>query len=157
RRALRNIALDLMAATGEPHVMTLAMKQYEAADNMTDRIAALSTLNAHDVPQRTAALEDFYTRYQDEPLVIDKWFVLQATAPHPGTLQRVEQLTAHPAFSFTNPNRVRSLIGAFAQMNQREFNRPDGAGYEFVADRILALDPANPQVASRLATAFKRW
>jgi len=157
KRALRNVALDLMAATGEPHAVAAAASQYEAADNMTDRIAALSTLNLHDVPQRAAALEDFFHRYRDDPLVIDKWFALQATAPHADTLNRVETLTTHPAFSFANPNRVRSLIGAFAQINQKEFNRPDGAGYEFVADRILALDPANPQLAARLATAFKSW
>jgi len=157
KRALRNVALDLMAATGEPHAVAAAARQYEAADNMTDRIAALSTLNLHDVPQRAAALEDFFHRYRDDPLVIDKWFALQATAPHADTLNRVETLTTHPAFSFANPNRVRSLIGAFAQINQKEFNRPDGAGYEFVADRILALDPANPQLAARLATAFKSW
>ena len=77
--------------------------------------------------------------------------------PDPATLDRVRALTAHPAFSMTNPNRVRSLIGAFAQGNPTQFNRPDGAGYEFVADRILALDPNNPQVASRMTTAFKSW
>ena len=157
KRALRNVALDLMAATGEPHAIALAAKQYETADNMTDRIAALSTLNHHEVPERAAALQDFYARYRDEPLIIDKWFVLQATAPHADTLNRVDALTAHPAFSLANPNRVRSLIGAFAQMNHKEFNRPDGAGYDFVADKILALDPANPQIAARLATAFKSW
>jgi aminopeptidase N len=157
RRALRNVALDLMAATGEPHAIALATTQYETADNMTDRIAALSTLNAHDVAARQTALEDFYRRFQSEPLIIDKWFVVQAAAPLPGTLERVEALVSHPAFSLANPNRVRSLIGAFAQANQKEFNRPDGAGYEFVAGKILALDPANPQVAARLATAFRSW
>jgi aminopeptidase N len=157
KRALRNVALDLMAATGEPHAIAAAAKQCQTADNMTDRIAALSTLNLHDGPQRTAALEDFYQRYRDDPLVIDKWFVLQATAPHSDTLSRVDALIAHPAFSLANPNRVRSLIGAFAQMNQKEFNRPDGAGYEFVADKILALDPTNPQIAARLTTAFRSW
>jgi aminopeptidase N len=77
--------------------------------------------------------------------------------PDPATLDRVRALAEHPAFSMANPNRVRSLIGGFAQGNQTQFNRPDGAGYEFVADRILALDPANPQVASRMTTAFKSW
>jgi aminopeptidase N len=157
QRALKNIALDLLAATGESHVIARAADQYNTADNMTDRMAALATLNQHDVRERVAALDDFYQRYRDEPLIIDKWFSLQATAPHPETLGRVQAFTQHPAFSFANPNRVRSLIGAFAQMNHKEFNRPDGAGYEFVADRILALDPANPQVASRLSTAFKSW
>jgi aminopeptidase N len=157
KRALKNIALDLLAATGEPHVIARAARQYDTADNMTDRIAALATLNQHDVRERAAALDDFYQRYHDDPLIIDKWFSLQATAPHAETLGRVQAFTEHPAFSFANPNRIRSLIGAFAQMNHKEFNRPDGAGYEFVADRILALDPSNPQVASRLSTAFKSW
>jgi aminopeptidase N len=93
-----------------------------------------------------AAFDDFYQRYSDDPLIIDKWFSLQAMTPDPATLDRVRALTGHPAFSMANPNRVRSLIGAFAQGNPTQFNRPDGAGYEFMADRILALDPNNPQV-----------
>ena len=124
---------------------------------MTDRMAALATLTLHDVPERQAALDDFYERYQSDPLIIDKWFVLQATTPDPKTLDRVKALTGHAAFSMTNPNRVRSLIGSFAQGNPTQFNRADGAGYEFVADKILALDPANPQVASRMTTAFRTW
>ena len=89
--------------------------------------------------------------------MLDKWFVLEATAPHAGTLERVRALTAHPAFSLANPNRVRALLGAFAHSNPTQFNRADGAGYEFVADRILELDPPNPQAASRLATSFRSW
>ena len=124
---------------------------------MTDRMAALSTLSLHAVPERTAAFDDFYRRYREDPLIVDKWLALQAMTPDPATLDRVRSLTAHPAFSMSNPNRVRSLIGAFAQGNQTQFNRPDGAGYEFVVDKILALDPANPQVAARMSTAFKSW
>ena len=157
RRMLKNACLDLLAATQESHAIKLAANQYQSADNMTDRMAALATLSLHDVAERKAAFDDFYQRYRDDPLIIDKWFVLQATSPDPGTLDRVKALTSHPAFSMSNPNRVRSLIGAFAQGNATQFNRPDGAGYEFVADRILALDPANPQVASRMSTAFKSW
>ena len=115
------------------------------------------TLSLHDVPERKAAFDDFYRRYRDDPLIIDKWFALQAMTPDPATLDRVRALTEHPAFSMANPNRVRSLIGAFAQGNPTQFNRPDGAGYEFVADTILALDPNNPQVAARMTTAFKSW
>jgi aminopeptidase N len=157
RRLLKNVCLDLLAATQESHAIRLVAKQYQAADNMTDRIAALGTLSLHDVPERKAAFDDFYQRYRDDPLIIDKWFALQAMTPDPGTLDRVRALTEHAAFSMTNPNRVRSLIGSFAQGNPTQFNRPDGAGYEFVADRILALDPNNPQVASRMTTAFKSW
>ena len=157
RRTLKNMCLDLLAATQESHAIRLAATQYQAADNMTDRMAALSTLSLHDVAERKAAFEDFYQRYREDPLIIDKWFVLQAMTPDPATLDRVRSLTGHPAFSTSNPNRVRSLIGSFAHGNQTQFNRPDGAGYEFVADRILALDPNNPQVASRMTTAFKSW
>ncbi len=157
RRLLKNVCLDLLAATQESHAIRLVAQQYQAADNMTDRMAALGTLSLHDVPERQAAFDDFYGRYKDDPLIIDKWFSLQATTPDPKTLDRVRALTGHPAFSMTNPNRVRSLIGAFAQGNATQFNRADGLGYEFVADRILALDPANPQVASRMTTAFKSW
>jgi aminopeptidase N len=157
RRLLKNVSLDLLAATQESHAIRLAAEQYQAANNMTDRMAALSTLSLHDVPERQAAFDDFYQRYRDDPLIIDKWFVLQAMTPDPATLDRVRVLTGHPAFSMANPNRVRSLIGSFAQGNPTQFNRADGAGYEFVADRILALDPNNPQVASRMTTAFKSW
>src|SRR5262249_18633860 len=121
RRALRNTCLDLLAATGESHAIRLAATQYKAADNMTDRMAALSTLNQHEGAERSAALDDFYQRYRDDRLVIDKWFALQANAPQPGTLARVRELTRHPAFSFANPNRVRALISAFAHGNQTQF------------------------------------
>jgi aminopeptidase N len=157
RRALKNACLDLIAADGADAGVALAARQYQATDNMTDRMAALATLSLHDRPERTAALEDFYRRYEKDPLVIDKWFALQASIPEPATLDRVRKLTAHPAFSFANPNRLRSLIGAFAQANQTQFNRPDGAGYDFLADAVLALDPKNPQVAARLLAAFKSW
>jgi aminopeptidase N len=157
RRALKNICLDLLAATAESHAIRLASTQYRTADNMTDRMAALSTLNQHDGPDRDAALEDFYQQYRDDPLVVDKWFVLQATAPHAGTIARVQALTGHPAFSMSNPNRVRSLIGAFASSNQTQFNRLDGAGYDLVADTVMTLDSPNPQVAARLLSAFKSW
>ena len=157
RRALKNACLDLLAARGEQSAIAAAMRQFESADNMTDRMAALTTLSLHDVPERTAALDDFYRRFQDDPLVIDKWFSLQATIPDAATLQRVRDLTAHPAFSFSNPNRMRALIGAFAQANHTQFNRADGTGYAFVADTVVALDRKNPQVAARLLAAFKSW
>ena len=111
---------------------------------MTDRMAALAALSLCDVPERAAALDDFYDRYSGDPLIVDKWFALQASIPERATLDRVKALTAHPAFSFGNPNRVRALIAAFATGNQKEFNRPDGAGYDFVIDTVLALDPKNP-------------
>jgi len=157
RRALRNICLDLLVATRRPDAVSLAARQYQAADNMTDRMAALSTLSLCDVPERAATLDDFYARYADDPLIVDKWFTLQATIPEPATLDRVKALTGHRAFSFANPNRVRALIHAFALANQREFNRADGAGYDFVVDTVLALDRKNPQLSARLLAALKSW
>ncbi|HYV70991.1 MAG TPA: aminopeptidase N [Pseudolabrys sp.] len=157
RRALRNVAVDLLASTGQPGDIARASKQYETADNMTDRMAALGTLCLHDTPERQRALDHFYARYAADALVIDKWFALQATIPRPETLEKVRNLTTHPAFSLANPNRIRALIGAFAQGNATQFNRADGAGYNFIADIVLALDPKNPQVSARLATAFRTW
>jgi aminopeptidase N len=157
RRFLKNACLDLLAADGNAEGTARAAEQYRDAGNMTDRIAALATLSLHDVPQRAEAIGDFYRRYSGDPLIIDKWFALQAAVPEAGTLDSVRALTAHPAFSISNPNRVRSLIGTFAQGNLTQFNRADGRGYEFVADNVLALDEKNPQVAARLLSAFKSW
>jgi aminopeptidase N len=157
RRALKNACLDLLAADGGNDGITLAARQFAAADNMTDRMAALATLSLHDRPERVDALADFYLRHEGDPLVIDKWFALQATIPEPATLERVRKLAAHPAFSYANPNRLRALIGAFAHSNQTQFNRPDGLGYDFLAETVLALDGKNPQVAARLLSAFKSW
>ena len=157
RRALQNVCLDLLAATRQDEAIGRAYAQYESADNMTDRMAALETLSQHDRPERARALEDFYRRYAGDPLIIDKWLALQAAIPEQATLERVRALTAHPAFSMANPNRVRSLIGSFALVNHTQFNRVDGAGYEFVADLMLALDSKNPQVAARIMGAFRSW
>jgi aminopeptidase N len=156
RRALKNVCLDLLAAAGVSAI-ALAARQYHQAGNMTDRMAALQTLSVYPVPERQAALDDFYRRYASNPLIIDKWLGLQAAIPEAGTLDRVRSLTRHQAFSLTNPNRVRALIGGFAQNNQTQFNRADGAGYEFLADTVLALDPKNPQVSARITTAFRSW
>jgi len=157
RRSLRNVALDLLAANGSRSGIARAAQQYDAADNMTDRMAALATLSLHDTPDRTRALSDYYTRHVSDALVVDKWFSLQAMIPAPNTLDNVRSLTGHPAFSMANPNRVRALIGAFAGGNTTQFNRIDGAGYDFVADTVLALDQKNPQLSARLATAFRTW
>ncbi len=157
RRSLRNVALDLLAATENPDDLARAYCQYQAADNMTDRVAALATLALHGAPERQQALADFYERYESDALVVDKWFSLQATIPQPETLDTVRNLTRHPAFSLANPNRVRALIGAFAQGNTTQFNRIDGLGYDFIAEIVLALDPKNPQISARLATAFRTW
>ena len=157
RRALRNALLDyLSAASGEP---AFALRQFAEADNMTDRHAALAVL-VHRFPGSDAAeqaLAAFEKRHGGDLLVMDKWFNLQATIPGAATLDRVRALTRHPAYSTSNPNRVRSLIGAFANANQTGFHRKDGAAYAFFVDTILELDRANPQVAARMATALRSW
>jgi aminopeptidase N len=157
RRSSRNACLDLATACGERDAVALAAHQYDTADNMTDRMAALGTLSIHDVPARADALADFHDRYQHDPLVIDKWLALQAGIPEEATLDRVRALMRHEAFSINNPNRVRALIGTYAQANQTQFNRADGRGYRFVVDTVLDLDKRNPQLAARLMGAFKSW
>ncbi len=156
QRALRNTCLDLLAATEDKTEQKRAFMQFEQADNMTDRMAALAVLSQYATPDRERALEAFEARYRDDPLVLDKWFAVQARIAESGTLDRVQKLTQHPAFSMTNPNRMRALIGVFAA-NPSQFNRADGRGYAFVADTVLGLDSKNPQVAARLLSAFKSW
>ncbi|MFG1412843.1 aminopeptidase N [Xanthobacter sp. VTT E-85241] len=157
RRALRNLSLDYLTLPGTPQALARAVAQFEAADNMTDRFAALAVLSQHDTPERTQALDAFFRRFENDPLVIDKWLSLQAMIPETGTLERVKRLSLMPFFSMTNPNRVRALIGAFATGNATQFNRADGAGYDFLVEVVLGLDGTNPQVASRMLSAFKTW
>src|SRR5215470_6906127 len=157
RRALKNACLDLLTGTGDAVAVARAKRQYKRADNMTDRMAALQALALCDCAERTAALDDFYGRYAGDPLIVDKWLSLQAAIPEAATLDRVKALTAHPAFSMANPNRVRALIGAFAMSNQTQSNRADGKGYDFIVETVLAIDPKNPQLAARLLSALKSW
>ena len=124
---------------------------------MTDALAALALLADRAEPAREAAFSEFYERWREEPLVIDKWFALQATSRLPDTLQRVRRLLDHPAFTYATPNRVYALIANFGMGNPVRFHAPDGSGYRFIADQVLVLDPRNPQVASRLLTPLGRW
>jgi len=157
RRSLRNIALAYLChATGD---MAPAAKMFAEADNMTDRAHALGLLT-HLAPLTDIALEalkTFQTEFRNEPIVMDKWFMIQATAPGAKTLDTVKSLTGQPGFSWDNPNRVRSLIGAFSTGNPTGFNRTDGEGYQFLCQAIGRLDRANPQVAARLLTAMRSW
>jgi aminopeptidase N len=157
RRALANGALDLIAAADPLLGERLAATQVESATNMTDRLAAFAVLTTIPGEAREHAIAAFGERFSDEPLVLDKWFALQAAIPEAGTLDRVKALMGHPAFSMTNPNRIHSLIGSFAMANPSQFNRADASGYEFLADIVLELDGSNPQVAARLLTAFGPW
>jgi aminopeptidase N len=124
---------------------------------MTDQSHALYLLAARSGDLRKSALDDFYARWSSDPVVIDTWFSAQAVAPTPATLNRVRALLRHPLFSLTAPNKVRSLIYAFAMQNPMQFNRADGGGYKLVADQVLAIDAFNPQVAARLAGCFRSW
>ncbi|HQR53832.1 MAG TPA: aminopeptidase N, partial [Burkholderiales bacterium] len=156
RRALRNACLGYLMELDEPELRALAMRQFEAADNMTDAMAALSALANTDCAERAVALQAFYERWQDEPLVVDKWLAVQAASRLPDTLAAVERLTRHEAFDLRNPNKVYALIRGFAA-NYVRFNAADGRGYAFLADQVIALDALNPQVAARLARGFDRW
>ncbi|HEU5284903.1 MAG TPA: aminopeptidase N, partial [Sphingomicrobium sp.] len=155
-RRLRSVALGLVAAADPAEGAALAKAQFDAAANMTDRQGALAILVSLDRPERQEALDSFYRRFEDDPLVVDKWFALQATAQRADTIDEVERLAAHPAFTLANPNRLRALAGTFAA-NQWVFHHRSGRGYRFVADMILAADRLNPQVAARLVPPFGRW
>jgi aminopeptidase N len=155
-RRIRSIALGYLAAGNAADAAALAFRQFEAADNMTDRQGALTTLSKLDSDERIAALDIFYQRYSDNPLVLDKWFSTQALSSRDDTPDAVAELARHQDFMLTNPNRARALIGAFA-VNQRAFHTPDGRGYRFVADQLLALDKINPQTAAKLLPPLGRW
>ncbi len=157
RRSLKNLALFLLSTLGEEESLELCRSQYRRGENMTDVLAALSALSELDHPARAEALEDFYGRWKSDPLVLDKWFSLQATAGRPTVLEEVRTLLGHPAFSLRNPNKVRALLGGFAHGNPAGFHRADGEGYAFIGDQVLALDRINPQVTARLVGAFSRW
>jgi len=157
QRALKNVCLDYLMQIDEPEGRALALNQFSTAGNMTDQLGALAPLMNCEGPERTEALAAFYDRWRREPLVVDKWLTLQATSRRPGTLNTVQQLMAHEAFSLRNPNKVRALIGAFCQANPIHFHAADASGYTFLADQALALNAFNPQIAARLVTAFTRW
>ncbi|WP_323795743.1 aminopeptidase N [Nisaea sp.] len=156
-RALKALALGYLVAGGEGDALALAARQASNSVTMTDSMAALQALNGTDCPERTAALADFHDRWENTPLVLDKWFTLRATSCLPDTLSEVEALLEHPKFDLGTPNRVRALIGAFASGNPVRFHAPDGAGYSFLADQIIKLDGLNPQIAARLVAPLTRW
>jgi len=156
KRALKNPALAYLNAAPDDASVALAQRQFDEADNMTDRAAALSALVAARVPQAADALAVFYDEFQNEALVVDKWFAMQASSPTTD-LAAVRALMTHPAFTLRNPNRARSLVAMFCVNNPVQFHAPDGSGYAFWAEQVIALDALNPQVASRLARAMDRW
>ena len=157
RRALRNAALALLTRRGEKSDISRLTRHYRQSDNMTDQTVALALLANQPGPEREKALADFYKRWKDDHIVIDRWFGVQATSSLPDTPERVATLKEHELFSMTNPNKVRSLVGSFASFNMVGFNRPDGAGYKLVADTVLELDGFNPSIAARMLSAFRSW
>jgi aminopeptidase N len=157
RRALRNACLFYLAAGDPAAAARLAKAQFDDGGNMTDVLAALAMLVDIDGPERAAALDAFYRSWQGDPLVIDKWFALQARSSLPGTIAALRQLTHHPAFTRANPNRVRALVATFSQANPLHFHAASGEGYAFLTEEVLALDKPNPQMAARLVQPLGQW
>ena len=157
RRSLKNAALAMLARCDRQGAAQACHEQFLAAGNMTDRLAALAILVDEDLPGHDDALAEFHQRWQHDPLVLDKWFTLQALASSEEVFSDLLRLRAHPDFTLRNPNRVRSLLGAFAHSNPGRFHRNDGQGYDFIASEVLALDRLNPQIATRLASSLSRW
>jgi len=156
RRRLRSVALGYLIASGAEEAPATALRQFEDADNMTDRYGALAALANSEAAQRQTALAEFYERYRTDPLVLDKWFTVQATSTRPDTAEAVAGLAGHADFTIANPNRLRALVGAFAS-NPHAFHDASGRGYRFLADMILAADRLNPQTAARLVPPLGRW
>ncbi len=158
RRSLQNIALSYLIQSAKPEVLAACQEQYKDCDNMTERLTALAVLvNSSFDKEKAEALAMFADYFKDDPLVMDQWFSVQAGCTLPGGLERVQALMSHPAFTLKNPNKIRALIGAFANQNAINFHRADGAGYRFLADQIITLNALNPQIASRLLTPLTRW
>ncbi len=156
-RKLKNTALTYLIATGKEDYVGLADRQYRASDNMTDSVAALSGLKDITHPVREALFADYYDKWQKDALVIDKWFMLQAMAVRASTIADVKALMDHPAFTLRNPNRMRSLIGAFASGNPVYFHERSGEGYRILSGVIAALNKTNPQIAARLVAPLGQW
>jgi aminopeptidase N len=156
QRALRHLALDFLAAAGSLSAESV-LQDFRNADNMTDRLAHLQRLVHFNMASANAAINEFYVRYENDELVLDKWFAVQASAPLPSTFDRVRELVDHNKFSLRNPNKVRSLLGTFARSNPSCFHHGDGATYEWFAQQVQELDALNPQVAAKLSSALAGW
>ena len=158
RRSLRNLALGYLMSLPNPAHLALAEQQFSTADNMTDQFAALVNIVHSDFSDAgQSVLDSFLTQWQQESLVMNQWLMVQATDPKPGALARVMQLLDHPIYDARNPNKIRSVIGAFCNQNAVNFHAEDGSGYRFLADHIIKLDGQNPQIAARLLTPLTRW
>ncbi|WP_373280448.1 DUF3458 domain-containing protein [Methylogaea oryzae] len=157
RRRLKNVCLGYLAELDTDDTHRLCAEQFHQARNMTDQIAALGCLVNSSAAAKGACLAEFYEQWREEALVVDKWFALQAGCHLPGTLDVARELLSHPAFDLKNPNRVRSLVGAFSQSNPVRFHALDGSGYDFLAEQVIALNALNPQIAARLLAPLSQW
>jgi aminopeptidase N len=158
RRSLRNTALAWLLHVDDDEARTLALTQYQDADNMTDRLGALRALvGSRFESDREATLADFYERFSQDPQVVEQWFSVQAASARTGSLPQIQTLMQHPAFDWKNPNKIRSVIGAFAGQNLPAFHAEDGSGYRFLAQQVCRLDDSNPQIAARLVSPLTRW
>jgi aminopeptidase N len=157
RRMLKRVNLGYIAALESPETAGYVKDLFDNADNMTERMDTLDILNATDTPQRSQALQGLYDRFENDHLVVNKWFSLHASSPLPGTLSVVKKLLGHPAFDLKNPNKIRALVGTFTNLNPVNFHAIDGSGYKFLADRILEIDKFNPLMAARLVLPLGRW
>lgn len=155
KRLLKNRCLSYLAHIEK--YQQLAIEQYQLQSNMTDVSAALAAMKYFDKKEKKECFDDFYQRWFKDTLVLDKWFAFQASDISDNPLDRVQKLVEHPDFSYTNPNRVRSVLGVFGRMNLGGFHRADGAGYAFLAEQVLKLDKINPQVAARIVAPFTQW
>ena len=157
KRRLKNSCLDYLSQLNTPETQKLMAKQFKTARNMTDQIAALGFIINSQHPEQSHYLASFYQQWQQDALVIDKWFALQATTSHAQTFNNVQQLLEHPAFDLKNPNRMRSLIGSFSRGNPVCYHAKNGEGYQFLADHVILLNSINPQIASRMLTTLTQW
>ena len=158
QRGLKNAALSYLLKTDHKKYCDLAMEQFEKSDNMTDSMAALASLvNSEHKSQAEVALTSFYKKWQAEPLVVNQWLAVQAGSAEYGTVENINKLLEHEAFDIKNPNKVRSVIGAFAGQSLTNFHALDGSGYQLVADKIILLNRLNPQIASRLVAPLSKW
>jgi aminopeptidase N len=157
RRALKSACLSYLVETEQAEEFQRCYVQFSTANNMTDQQAALSCLSQHATPLRQQALAEFYQRWQGDAQVVDKWLGIQARSRLSDTLDNVKALMQHPAFTISNPNKVRALIGSFCRGNPVRFHAIDGSGYAFLTENVLTLDQRNPQIAARLVQAIIRW
>ncbi|KAL7160059.1 hypothetical protein ABFS83_01G069400 [Erythranthe nasuta] len=156
RRALKNVALAYLGSLEDEEITELMLHEYKTATNLTEQFSALVAIDQKPGQTRDEVLADFYTKWQHDYLVINKWLALQAMSDVPGNVENVRKLLNHPAFDIRNPNKVYSLIGGFCG-SPVNFHAKDGSGYRFLGEVVVQLDKLNPQVASRMVSAFSRW